>query len=293
MKISYPKGHWPAYIEGADLGNLTDEEVQTIGKATAEHALVVIKGPRNITIDQEVNFAKRFGKCVPYFRVPLDPKVDKEKFDRFWRAGHRESPYIDSVTGKLNEDGLPGLHGMKEELGWHCGQAWNAHRTDVVTLYGVHGTAGSQTIYLNSIESYNDLSDEWKERIADLHIRPLKSYDNYSKTGKHFDLDSTETTHYQPPAVYTNKAGHKCLFVPFYQMAGFCELRDNPEEDQRVLEYLKAHMTQEKYLYHHNWEDGDYLIWDNWTGLHMRPPFEEMETRLLHRMQFNLDKINF
>jgi alpha-ketoglutarate-dependent taurine dioxygenase len=294
MKISYPHGNWPAFIEDADLANLTDDEIQLVGQKVLECAVVVIKGPHNITIDQEVEFSKRFGKCVPYNRKPLDPNLDLEKFDRFWRADHRESEYIDSVTGKLNEDGLPGLHGMKEELGWHCGQVWNPYRTDAVSLYGVYGSAGSQTIYFNSANSYNDLSDEWKERIANLHVRPLRGYNLYSKTGEVFELDNSEvTTGYRPCVKNVNKAGITTIYLPFNQVAGFYELEDNPEEDQYVMNYLKEHMTQEKYLYRHQWEDGDYIIWDNWNGLHMRPPFAEMENRLLHRMQFNLDKINF
>ena len=52
-------------------------------------------------------------------------------------------------------------------------------------------------------------------------------------------------------------------------------------------------MTQEKYSYTHNWDDGDVLVWDNWTGLHKRPAFAGMPDRLLHRMQFGIDNIKF
>jgi len=291
MNITHPNGTWPCVITGLDVKNLTDRQVQFIGHAIANDAVVVIKG-QNLSVDEEVAFGNKFGVVAKYERKN-NTGVSDEDFEKFYDADHRDSPYLNSVTGRLNEKGLPGLHGMKEELNWHCGQPWNQRRPDVVYLYGVTGTEGSNTIYLNSKLSYNYLSDSWKERIKDLRIRPMKGYANYSKTGETFNIPNFENTNYHPPVVYTNKAGNKCLFVPFFQMAGFHDWQGTEQEEQEVLEYLKAHMTQEKYLFEHKWDNGDLIVWDNWTGLHKRPYFEDMEHRLLHRMQFNLETIKF
>ena len=291
MNVTYPNGTWPCVITDIDVNNLTEEQVQFIGKAIANNAAVVIKGQK-LSVDDEVAFGNKFGVVAKYEKKNTTG-ISDEDFEKFYEADHRDSPYLNSVTGKLNDKGLPGLHGMKEELNWHCGQPWNQRRPDVVYLYGVHGTAGSSTIYLNSMLAYNDLSESWKDCIKDLKIRPMKGYGNYSKTGEHFNIPNYENPNYHPPVVYTNRAGNKCLFVPFFQMAGFHDWAGTEQEEQELMEFLKNHMTQEKYLFEHKWDDGDIIAWDNWTGLHKRPYFEDMENRLLHRMQFNLETIKF
>lgn len=295
MKITYPNGIWPAYIEGVVINELNDNDIQKIGQLIVQHTVVVIKGPQNLSIEDELGFARRIGTLNEFPKFNSYGK-DSIKFEKFWNAIHRESPYIDSVTAELNSDGLPGMHSMKDELGWHCDSPWNKNRTDIISLYAVRGSAGSQTVYLNGAMAFADLTDEWKERARGLHLQLDRAYGNYSKTGELFDIDtdfSSQVLEYNPLAVYTNKCGIECLYIPFNQILRFVELKDDPEENIRVLEYFKQHLTQEKYQYTHNWEDGDYLVWDNWNGLHYRPQFEAMENRLLHRMQFNSDNIHF
>jgi alpha-ketoglutarate-dependent taurine dioxygenase len=291
MNITYPNGTWPCYIEGVDVKNLTNEQVQFIGQAKIKNTLVVIKG-QNLTVDDEVAFGNRFGVVAKYERKNTTGIPD-EAFEKFYDADHRDSPYLNSVTGAKNKDGLPGLHGMKEDLDWHCGQPWNQRRPDIVYLYSVKGSVGSRTSYINSAEAYKDLSDEWKQRIANLTIRPMKGYSNYSKTGEHFGIPPYENPNYHPPVTAVNKAGVKTLFLPFFQMAGFHEWLGTEQQEQDMIAYLRDHMTQEKYIYHHHWNDGDIVAHDNWNGLHKRWYFEDMENRLLHRMQYNLETIKF
>jgi hypothetical protein len=46
---------------------------------------------------------------------------------------------------------------------------------------------------------------------------------------------------------------------------------------------LFNHILKEQYLYHHDWQDGDLVISEQWLGIHKRWPFEKMNQRLLHR----------
>jgi alpha-ketoglutarate-dependent taurine dioxygenase len=184
---------------------------------------------------------------------------------------------------------MPGLHGMDEELDWHCGSPALRARPDIVYLYSVEGSEGSRTTYVNSIESYNDLSDEWKERINDLRLIPTRGGDKYSAMFKTFGLGAVAVpaTDYFPNVVHTNRAGKKCIYLPIFQMAGFVGFEDRKEEESEIYQYLKNHMLSEKYQYHHDWDDGDIIMWDNWTGLHKRWAFAQMSTRTLHRMEWN------
>lgn len=294
MNITYPNGTWPAVITDTDIHTLTAEEVQEVGRMIANCALVVFK-KQKMSIDDEVSIGNQIGQTWNYAgKGAAHSGMSPEDFEKFYQAEHRESSWVSSVTGALDKNGLPGLHGMDEELGWHCGQPWNQRRPEIVSLYSVYGSVGSTTSYLNSMISYQTLSNEWKEKIKDLKIRPYKGFDGtYSKTGETFNIPTQENTSYQPPVFYNNSAGNDCIFLPFNQMAGFYNFPGTPEEEANTLAFLKNHITQEEYIYHHEWDDGDFLMWDNWTGLHMRAEFAGMKDRLLHRMQFTNEKIKF
>ena len=57
------------------------------------------------------------------------------------------------------------------------------------------------------------------------------------------------------------------------------------------MKYITNHVTQEKYQYHHEWQDGDVVISEQWLSIHKRWRFEEMDKRLLHRIAFDYDRI--
>ena len=50
-------------------------------------------------------------------------------------------------------------------------------------------------------------------------------------------------------------------------------------------------MLNEEFIYHHDWDDGDVVISEQWLSVHKRWYFEDMDKRLLHRIAFNYDKV--
>jgi alpha-ketoglutarate-dependent taurine dioxygenase len=64
-------------------------------------------------------------------------------------------------------------------------------------------------------------------------------------------------------------------------------------EDSRVLaEQLRDHILQEKYIYHHDWQDGDVVIAEQWLGIHKRWKFDGMPGRVLHRVTHDFANID-
>jgi alpha-ketoglutarate-dependent taurine dioxygenase len=66
------------------------------------------------------------------------------------------------------------------------------------------------------------------------------------------------------------------------------------EEDKStaLIQKLRQHVEQEKYMYHHAWEDGDMVLSDQWLSIHKRWEFEHMDKRVLHRLACDYSKIN-
>ncbi|MEL0105934.1 MAG: TauD/TfdA family dioxygenase [Rhodospirillaceae bacterium] len=57
------------------------------------------------------------------------------------------------------------------------------------------------------------------------------------------------------------------------------------DESEKILDEIWAHATQEKFSWHHAWEPGDMLIWDNFAVMHHRNPFKDTKRRVMLRTQ--------
>jgi alpha-ketoglutarate-dependent taurine dioxygenase len=64
------------------------------------------------------------------------------------------------------------------------------------------------------------------------------------------------------------------------------------EQSRDFIKPLIDHVLQEKYLYHHDWQDGDVVIAEQWLGIHKRWRFEGMSNRILHRITFDFNNSN-
>lgn len=282
MNVTYRNNAWPAFVEVDHINNLTDEDIQVIGRALAEKTVVVFKKQPQLTQQEQVDFSERFG----HVRTYAWPN------QAMWKAISPDHPKVANVTGKRNDDNLPGLHGGHDDLDWHLNSPWDEKRMPIIYLYAVKGSKGSRTSYLNAVDAYTDLPQEWKNRIEAYHIRPASLNDNYSIQGKVFGLTAEENKNFQPSVHQVNQAGHDSIFFPWNQMVGLKEVEDDGEFHE-IKEYLMAHLLNEKYAYHHDWEDGDIVMADQMSGMHKRWAFELMHERLLHRIGFNYDKIKF
>ena len=79
--------------------------------------------------------------------------------------------------------------------------------------------------------------------------------------------------------MHTNDAGLTGLYFPFLQIFGGLE----PD----LFETLKNHVLKEEFVYHHDWEDGDVVISEQWLSIHKRWAFDKMDQRVLHRIGFD------
>jgi alpha-ketoglutarate-dependent taurine dioxygenase len=191
------------------------------------------------------------------------------------------------VSGMLNEHGKPGIAGHVDEMQWHCNQPYKFNRASIVWLYGVQGTHGSRTTWNNNMLSYNDLSQDDKDKFSKLKCI---YYGGTQHTEKHRNSELFNNLKYvvedfTPNLVHTNNAGKTGLYFSPLQLERFADM--TREESMKIAEPLFEHTVQEKYCYHHDWEDGDIVISEQWLGIHKRWKFEQIFTRVLHRMVFD------
>ena len=117
MKLTTLKNGWTVQIDDIDLSNLTDEEVCIIGCLVGTKTLVVIKKQQHLTIEQELQFVKRFG--LPYVDNSNVRSVVVENSERMLRR----------VSGEKNKDGVhTGMFPLSMELNWHCNSVEDPNR---------------------------------------------------------------------------------------------------------------------------------------------------------------------
>ena len=280
MKVNLHTNGWTVVIEDLDLKQATSEQTHEIGKLLASNTVVVIRN-QNLSVQDQINFCSKIGKLETW-----------ENRDVLGLDGYliKDSDYkVIRVTGELDEHGRPGLFGHVSDLDWHANNTANPWRDPIVWLYGVKGTEGSRTSWINNILSYEDLDNDTKESIKDIKMINGYKQGAYSETsfGKAVDVNP----HYKPNIVHTNVAGKTGLFFPFLQIHEIDGM--NEDESRKFIEKLRDHILNEKYMYHHDWQDGDVVIAEQWLGIHKRWKFEKIESRVLHRICLDFSKINF
>ena len=56
------------------------------------------------------------------------------------------------------------------------------------------------------------------------------------------------------------------------------------QEGAKLIEQLRAHLSQERFRYTHRWSVGDIVYWDNQAVLHARTAFPAEQRRVLKRI---------
>ena len=270
MNISYAENGWTTFIN-EDLNTMSVNDIKEVARLTVENTVTVFRN-QNLTPEKQLEICEVMGKCQ---------KVTDNRI-----MSISVIPGVLRVTGQKNEEGVPGLFGHKRDLDWHANQPSNKERKPFIWLYGAEGTKGSKTSWINMIEAYNDLSEDFKEEIKDIKVYCGYKQGSYSDSPffvEHINKDNPINL------VHTNDAGKVGLFFPFLQIFEFEGEANNKFDD--LMNRLKDHVLQEKYAYHHYWEDGDVVLAEQWLGIHKRWYFEDMDKRILHRIALDYSNV--
>ena len=269
-----------AIIEGADLSKqLSNSQFDEIYKAVVDRVVVVFRDQK-LTPEQQIEFARRFGK-------PQAAAVSG--FEK-----NRNYPEIDN----LNYDGDNPPHVTKDL--WHTDFAGRERPTWGTVLYAREiPPEGGDTIWVNSVAAYDALSERMKKYVDGLWAY----HDSYQPYGEHVRPEmwvnkgaslgrlKTERATYMPalhPVVRKHPDnGLKGLFVN-ESMTTIVKGLDQ-RESQYILSYLFDHLRTPEFQYRHKWKVNDLAVWDNRTSLHYAL-FDYKEHRLMHRIVIEGDK---
>jgi hypothetical protein len=305
-------------VYDTDLRTIGADELRELGFISLEQLLVVIGRESVCGISRErfheictawlldssadfaltrVTFEKMLGKYGSErgpdgLPIDIDP-VDRRMVEEGYRIvnGIEHLQGMSRVTGKRDEDGNTTGMFAEGELEWHCNNQGAALRAPGVGLIGWEGATGSRTEFLNTADAYQDLSPEWQsicdELIAVHRFIPGAIAPGVSEVQERllkFTMCPDDDT--EIPLVMRSPAGIKGLHFAFTSIHHFKGM--SQAESEKTIEYLKEHVIRDKYIYGHDWVDGDMLLFDNSITLHRRPT-KDCSKRLMYRMAFNYD----
>ena len=276
MALSFRKisDTYARQVDGADLWRaLGDSDVADIRNNWREAGVLVFRR-QCISEDELAAFSSRFGE------PEIHPRTE-------WNS--RNNPRVVLITNLRSFDGEElGALGSGE-LDWHTDQSYVRRPATGAIFHGIEvPPGGTPTYFANLRHAYRDLDSDIKQRIDG--CRAIYDYvlrtAGYVGTQPKVDELRRRFPRVTHPLVNSDPiSGEKALYLDPATMAGIV---DWPENDAKeMIDLLIAHATQDKYIYRHEWQTGDVVMWDNGQMLHRRDPLGN-EARLMKRTTVQL-----
>ena len=261
-----------AEISGVDLSeDLSDETIADIRQALLNHHVIFFRD-QDITPDQHLAFAKRFGETVEY---PLIKGLE----------GYPEIMTVVKLENeKLNFGGL-----------WHSDTTYlEEPPMGSILVARELPPRGGDTIFANMHLAYEMLSDGMKKLLEPLKGVSVSNMPKVTATiderarvsGKASPETILTATH---PVVRTHpETGRKILYVNGGHTLRFEGMRD--EESAPLLEYLFEHQTRPEFTCRFVWKPGSIAFWDNRCTQHLPVNDYHGFKRVMHRITLAGDR---
>lgn len=266
LDIRPASGALGADILGVDLSHdLSDEIIAEIRQALLDH-LVIFFRDQDITPEQHLAFAKRFGDTVEY---PLVKGVE----------GYPEIMLVVKYEHeKMNFGGL-----------WHSDTTY----LDIPPMGSILVARelppyGGDTLFANMYLAYETLSEGMKELLDPLKGVSVSNRPRVQATRQERMADSAKV---EPatvlaaihPAVRTHpETGRKALYVNGAHTIRFDGMSE--AESEPILDYLFEHQVRPEFTCRLRWEPGTIAFWDNRATQHN--PINDYHgfKRVMHRI---------
>ena len=261
-------------LEGIDLSKpLSDAAFREVEQAFFEGQILAIKGQR-LEPGQFLAFARRFG--------PPEPHV----IDTFHHPQVRD---ILILSNRQHPAGRPA--GLADGgTYFHTDYSYLQVPARVTMLYSVEvPSKGGNTLFADMYAAYDDLPGAMKRRIDDLvvlhHYGNRDDLDERSRTAasRLSEEQKAKVTWVKHKLVRTHYGtGRKAL----YAVSGSSfEIEGMPrDEGVALLDELKRHALQDKYVFSYAYDVGDVVLWDDLATLHSATLTDPNDARTLWRI---------
>jgi taurine dioxygenase len=264
-RLSYALG---AEIQGVDLGKaLSNSEFDQIHRTFLESGILLFRNQK-ITREQHIAFSRRFGELDDHASLPRDR--------------HPDYPELLLVTNIPKENGKPSDSRYTGQQ-WHSDMSFTPVPSLGSLLRGITiPPVGGDTMFTNMYRAYDALSDGMKkllEGLHGIHTGTRKVDDPNSDRQK--EQKKINPPIAQPVVRVHPETGKKALYIGEKVS---CFVGMTTEESKPLIDYLVKHATRPQFIYRHQWQQDDMILWDNRCTMHIAlGDYQEGEIRHLER----------
>jgi alpha-ketoglutarate-dependent taurine dioxygenase len=236
-------------------------------EALEEHGVLLF---RELGIDDRAQaaFGRRLGELVR-FRGYANPEVMEISFD----PANPNAEYFASNDY------------------WHLDGALDAVPAKAAILSAhVVAPEGGETEFASTYVAYDALSDEEKERFADLRV--VHDFEtiqrlSYPDPTPQQEAEWASRAAREHPLVWVHASGRRSLV---FSASASHIVGMGVAESRALLKDLETRATAPDRVLRHTWTVGDMVVWDNRGLVHRACPFDRTKERRMHRTTLRGDE---
>jgi taurine dioxygenase len=202
-------------------------------------------------------------------------------------------PEIGLISNLRDGQGNP-IGGLGDgELEWHSDQSYMMNPATGAALYALElPPEGGTTSWVDLAAAYAGLPDRLKRLVEGRHgvfsyVKRLAGYQGIDR------VISSEAKRKTPPVlhplVHTHPVtGRKALYLDSTTTIGIEGIAN--ESGSALLDEIYSFVTRPEFVYRHEWQVGDVVMWDNGSTMHRREPFDPAARRLMKRTTMFLSR---
>lgn len=239
-------------------------EPEALRTAVQLNRVIVLK--RNLELDEQILLTKSLGEIEPA-----------------WEDAHPACKQMQLMDSRLQKK----INIKSSSRYWHLDRSFMKQPTRYTILHAKRVGPGARgTQFIDSIGLFDSLPEHLQSRLRELHAIHDFSFKFPSiMKAKNFEAARIlaheniypATTH---PLVRRSEMGESLYFSELC-VKGFVELCAT--ESTNLLKFLSSLLNDGSKFYEHQWQEGDTLIWDNFTTIHRTRPDCIQGLRILHR----------
>jgi taurine dioxygenase len=242
------------------------EDIIAIRKMWAEHKLLLFRGQ---SFDEAalVAFSRQFGDLEMHVR------------EEYLSPEHPEVLYVSNIERDGRRIGIL----SDNEVGWHYDQIYLPKpAVGSLLMADTLPPEGGNTEFADMCAAWEALPAETRAKLDGCLAN--QSYEAFNST---YSVPTNNKQKARSPDIHhpivrthpvTNrKALYLCPGMTT-EIVGW-----DAAESAEMLEFLFEWTTRPEFVYSHQWQPGDALMWDNACTMHRRDPFDPQHERLMKR----------
>ena len=265
-----------AEVSGVDMRLPIDAAtVQAITEAWMKH-LVLVFPDQHVSDAEHVAFTRQFGEPEIFHQSSVHLRSDRV----------REIFLVSNVdeNDRLMTPSEPSQKQLSSSRQWHTDSSYRPMPSVGSLLHGIEiSRTGGITQFINMYMVYDELPQSLRREVEGRKAR--HDFGMLSRVIGSPPPTPEERAAMPPvwhPIVRRHPVtGRKSLYISSIYNDAIEGLEEGAS--RRLIEELSDFAAQPKYMYRHEWEPHDVLMWDNRCTVHAVTPHDPKERRVMHR----------